>query len=179
MCPKSKKKGLVGLIKASKERKDKNHLNLVGLTSLLIHTNCRKKYTRSDTIKKDIGEATASAAQYQSPKVRRSSAPAFDFKKICFLCAHSAQEGNKAIEKRKVIHSVTSLTFHDRIKEVASARNDTWGKDVHRRLSNINDLVAVKGVYHKQCHTDFVRAVSMPKAKIEQPRDEHITKAME
>lgn len=47
-----KEKGILGLVKASKERKDYKHESFRGLTSLLIHTSCRKNYTRADTIKK-------------------------------------------------------------------------------------------------------------------------------
>lgn len=47
-----KEKEILGLIKASKERKDDKHKSYRGLTSHLIHTSCRKNYTRTDTIKK-------------------------------------------------------------------------------------------------------------------------------
>lgn len=58
-----REKGILGLIKASKERKDEKHRSFRGSTSLLIHTSCCKNYTRTDTIKKDVREASTSKGE--------------------------------------------------------------------------------------------------------------------
>lgn len=55
-----KEKGILGLVKASKERKDDKHESFRGFTSFLVHTICRKNYTRTDTIKKYVREASTS-----------------------------------------------------------------------------------------------------------------------
>lgn len=80
-----REKGILGLMKASKERKDDKHRGFYGLTTLLIHTSCRKNYTRIDTIKKDVRESSTSKEE-AGPSQLRSSVPKFNFKNNCLLC---------------------------------------------------------------------------------------------
>lgn len=74
-----REKGTLGLIKASKERKDDKHLIFHSFTSFLIHTSYRKNYTRTDTLKRDVREASISKED-AGPSQLRSAAPKFDFK---------------------------------------------------------------------------------------------------
>lgn len=174
-----REKGILGLIKASKERKDEKHRSFRGSTSLLIHTSCCKNYTRTDTIKKDVREASTSKGE-TGPSQLRSSAPKFDFKNNCLLCTHYVKEKTKIrLGKRRVVHSVETLTFQNRIREACSMRKDSWGDEVLGRLTSINDLVAEKAVYHKDCYHIFVKPISFPTPKAEIPRDSHVTQAME
>lgn len=175
-----KEKGILGHIKASKERNDDKYRSFFDSTSLLIHTSCRKNYTRTDTIKKDVRQASSSNEE-AGPSQLRSSAPLFDFKNHCFLCTRCLNEDiKKPLNKRRVVHSVETLTVKYRIKEVSSLRNDAWGNEVLGRLSCINDLVAEEAKYHKDCYFSFVKPVSYPKLqKAEIPRDTHVVEAME
>lgn len=101
-----REKRILDLIKGSKERNDDKHQSFRGLTSLLIHTSCRKNYTRTDTIKKDVREAFTSKEE-AGPSQLRSSAPKFNFKNNCLFWAHCVKEDTKKLmNKRKVVHSV-------------------------------------------------------------------------
>lgn len=163
-------KGIVGLIKASQERKDEKHRIFRGLTSLLIHANCRKNYTRVDTIHKDVRNASTSQEE-AGPSQLRSSAPQFDFKSNCFLCGYYVQEKTKTPHsKRRTVHKNETLTLQCRIREVCSMRKDSWGDAVLGRLSSINDLVAEGAVYHKDCHNTFVKPINFPCSKAESKR---------
>lgn len=174
-----KQKGILGLIKASKDRKDDKHQVFHALTSVLIHTNCRKNYTRPDTIKKDVRVASTSQEEAGSSQLR-SSAPQFDFKTNCLLCAHNVQEQTTTpLSRRRIVHSVETLSIQYRIREACSMRKDSWGDAVLGRLASINDLVAEGAVYHKDCYRTFVKPIDFPSPKAEIPRDSHITEAME
>jgi len=174
-----KEKGILGLVKASKERKDDKHESFRGLTSLLIHTSCRKNYTRTDTIKKYVMEASTSQEETGSSQLR-SSVPKFNFKSNCLFCGHCAkEETKKPLAKRRIVHSVETLTVQNRIREVCSMREDTLVDEILRRLSSISDLVAEEAVYHKDCYINFLKPTSLQTPKIEIPRDSHVTKTME
>lgn len=137
-----REKGILGLVKASKERKDNNHESYRGLTSLLIHTSCRQNYTRTDPIKKYFREASTSKEE-TGPSQLRSSVPKFSFKSNCLFCGHCVkEETKKPIAKRKIVHSVETLTIQNRIREVCSMREDILSDEVLGRLSSINDLVS-------------------------------------
>lgn len=174
-----KEKGILGLLKASKEREDHKHESFRGLKSLLIHTRCRKNYTRTDTIKKYVREASTSKEETGQSQLR-SSIPKFNFKNNCLFCGLCAkEETKKSLAKRKIVHSVETLTVQSRIREVCSLRKGYLSDEVLCRLSSINDLVAEKAVYHKDCYIYFLKPTSLKSPKTEIPRDSHVKKAME
>lgn len=174
-----REKGILGLMKASKERKDDKHRGFYGLTTLLIHTSCRKNYTRIDTIKKDVRESSTSKEE-AGPSQLRSSVPKFNFKNNCLLCAQCTNEKKKSpLDKRRIVHSVQTLTIQYRIREACFMRKDSWGEEVLGRLSSINDLVADEAVYHKDCYHKFMKPISSLPPKSELPKYSHVTQAME
>lgn len=77
------------------------------------------------------------------------------------------------------MHSVETLTVQSRTREMCSLRKDYLSDEVLCRLSSINDLVAEKAVYHKDCYIYFLKPTSLKTPKTEMPRDSHIKKAME
>ena len=85
--PRVGEKGILSLVEVSKETKDKTQ-HLVDLTSLLIHTSCRKKYTRTQSIVADLKRALTSSESTEPARVR-SSVSTFDFKKNCFFYVQS------------------------------------------------------------------------------------------
>lgn len=153
------KKGIIGLVNASKRRNDNKHKHFQSATKLFVHTSCRKDYTRSETISKDARVSNYPPSE-PGPSTSRISTPQFNFKICCFFCSKSFEdETKKPIEKRRIVHSVTTLNFQDRVKEVGLERNDVWGNNVFERLNSAYDLVAEEAKYHKDCHTTFMRPI--------------------
>ncbi|GBL89407.1 hypothetical protein AVEN_134174-1 [Araneus ventricosus] len=81
-------KGIDGLIKASIARKDGKHELFKGQKKIVLHASCRKKYTRPQSITRDLKIAVLDKQPLTSSSTPclRSSQLEFDFKSKC-LCA--------------------------------------------------------------------------------------------
>jgi hypothetical protein len=89
-------RGLKTLINASIERGDEFSEYLKDQTSVTVHKQCRKNYTRKDTIaalKRKQDEEQASTSKISPPRTRaRVSASSFCFKKCCLFCGNELDE---------------------------------------------------------------------------------------
>ncbi|GBM50317.1 hypothetical protein AVEN_9074-1 [Araneus ventricosus] len=81
-------KGIDGLIKESIARKDGKHELFRGQKKIVLHASCRKKYTRPQSITRDLKMAVLDGQPLTSSSTPclRSSQLEFDFKSKC-LCA--------------------------------------------------------------------------------------------
>ncbi|GBN06537.1 hypothetical protein AVEN_10689-1, partial [Araneus ventricosus] len=79
-------KGIDGLIKASIARKAGKHELFRGQKKIVLHASCRKKYTRPQSITRDLKIAVSDGQPLTSTPCLRSSQLEFDFKSKC-LCA--------------------------------------------------------------------------------------------
>jgi len=178
-------RGLDKLINASVERGDRKHEQLQKLTSIKVHVQCRKEYTRPSSInaykKKRENEEEVAAATSPLKKKMRSSQFAFDFKNCCFICGKDAdekKENKKRKELRLKISHVCTLGFEKNIINVAKARGDEWAKAVQKRVILNTDLVAAEAKYHQHCLNKFNLPVSRQK-KSGRPADENVAEAMD
>lgn len=72
---------------------------------------------------------------------------------------------------------VETFGFRRSILKIAEQRNDTWGKQVKKRILPVNDLVAADAEYHRACHKKFILKVAQK--KVGRPEDELVNAAME
>ena len=77
------------------------------MDTLLIHTECRKNYTRPQSIKAHLKrQAPSTSSETPEPSTLRSKQLKFDFKTKCFFCAESVEgEEKKPKERRRKIFS--------------------------------------------------------------------------
>ncbi len=82
--------------------------------------------------------------------------------RICGLQASSAVENKKPKNRSDQIMLVSTLEAKE-LLQTAAKKRDELGKTVLRRLSNVIDLVAAKGRYHRRCHKSFFTPVNVTK----------------
>lgn len=128
--------------------------HLKSITSLKVHSECRKNYTRptsvkaSSTVKEQLQQGT-------SRLVRSGTNQGFDIKIHCLSCGNdpSFKASTKISTKyRKVVHEVRTLQIKESIKKQALLRNDEWGQLVLLRIATVGDLVAAEAKYCHDCH---------------------------
>ena len=145
-------RGIETIIQRSLENEDGLHAKLVDCSSIVVHTNCRKNYTRpakklSSTVK--MGP--------EKPNLR-SEIREFDFKTDCFFCGEEASsriEKNKGVKNRRSIYEVRTIEMRDNVISRALERGDEWGEVVLARASSVIDFVAAEAKYHKPCYARF------------------------
>lgn len=177
-------KGIQGLIRASKNRKDGKHILLSGAKSVVVHATCRKRYTRSSSIIADLRQSTPSTSSASTSGLR-SSQPLFNFKLKCLFCAETinekfyAKEKKKPKQRRREVHPVRSLQFSSTVVNAAKKRNDEWGNNVFRRIINTSDLVAAEGIYHLDCYKRFLLTHESTTGRSSgRPNEEYVSVAM-
>lgn len=94
-CVSVKAKGIANLINSSKTRFDNKWKSLVNLKNVLVHKDCRKNYTRPDTIRKCVNEKE-STSNISPVKGKLRSNYIFKFKEKCLFCDN---ECSKELEK--------------------------------------------------------------------------------
>lgn len=127
-------KGLKTLCKFSALRKDNLFCENVE-TEVILHTNCRKKYTKQNV--KGVYKPLQSSSQDNvapEPTGCSSSSSDFPFKEKCFLCAEDLsddiidKENRKPLDKRIVILPITKDSTKETIlkalRETSSSTND-------------------------------------------------------
>lgn len=91
-------KGIKGLLNASVTRKDGKSSLFRWISSGVVHTSCRKRYTRPESVAADVrslGETESGLGEAEagpSGICRRSYIPRFDFKEKCLFCCGSIDE---------------------------------------------------------------------------------------
>ena len=90
-------KGQQSLVSASAERADGLEQRLSSATSLVVHTECRKNYTRKSSIESLKRKSASVDCTDMSPKLQlRSSLRKFDFKLDCLFCAEEIDENSNS-----------------------------------------------------------------------------------
>lgn len=177
-------RGLKTLIDSSTERSDGFNEYLKNKTSVTIHKQCRKAYTRKSSIaaaKRQRDAEIATTPGISPPRTRiRSNESSFCFKKYCLFCGNEADktaEMKKAQHLRRRVSQVSTLDFKKTILKEAQTRSDELARSVIARIQYEYDLVAAKAMYHSDCYTSFVKPISG--GKIGRPESDSITSAME
>ena len=159
------KRGIAGIIAASNERADGKFEQSGSELSIVVHKSCRKEYTRPTSIeaaKRKQLEERKDESKRSSQVSLRSSVPAFDFRRNCLFCGEEAsqeKEKKKEVKYRKVINTVTTLTFKDSVKQRCDERQDELGRLVQARVDSVHDLVAAEARYHRVCDQSFFTAL--------------------
>lgn len=175
-----KAKGIAAFIKSSKQRLDDKWKTLVNVENVKVHPDCRRNYTRPDSIKKYVNQQKE--MMMTSPvKGKLRSTYVFNFKKNCLFCDKKCSiedELKKSKERRDIIFNVCTLHFKHSVEDMAKMRNDEWGKTVLKRLESVICLVAEEAIYHKSCERKFCKTISsQEKKKRGRPQDEDALKA--
>jgi hypothetical protein len=120
---------------------------------LFVHNSCRKKITRTDTLKcTDHDKADKQCVKRKT----RSSDGGFDWRGMCFLCG-DVLEGDKE-ETREVKTSLVDKKMAEVIAQ--RGENDDWSLEVKSRMALCTDLFAVDARYHVKCYARFVKKVA-------------------
>ncbi|CAH2086035.1 unnamed protein product [Euphydryas editha] len=171
-------RGLQTLKTASIERNDGHIDYLNTLSSVNVHSECRKVYTSKNVIiaskrRTDESEPSTSSA----PRKKRNEV--FDFGKLCLFCGQEADEiaeKKKKLKYRRTISNVSTLAFKDNVIKRAEERNDSLGELVKERIYYEYDLIAAEAKYHTICYTNFLTRV--PSADKKPRQDDQVTEAM-
>lgn len=123
-------RGLQTLKTASIERNDGHIDYLNTLSSVNVHSECRKVYTSKNVIiaskrRTDESEPSTSSAS------RKKRNEVFDFGKLCLFCGQEADEiaeKKKKLKYRRTISNVSTLAFKDNVIKRAEERNDSLGE---------------------------------------------------
>ena len=142
-------KGLQTLLASSISRNDGLAQKMEIDSPLILHTECRKQYTRPSSIqaakRKDEFPPHASTATSGKRLKLRSSELEFDFKRECLFCTENVSDNVKlAVDRRKSTSIVRTLEFRDTVVIRATEREDQWGDSLLARVCNTIDLVAVE-----------------------------------
>ncbi|KAE9525163.1 hypothetical protein AGLY_014407 [Aphis glycines] len=167
-CVSVKAKGITNLINSSKARFNNKLKSLVNLENVLVHKDCRKNYTRPDTIRKCVNE-------------KEGTSNISPVKENCLFCDNECSkelEKKFSKERRDSIIQVSTLHFKTSIMDVANKRNDEWGKEVLKRLDSVVCLVSEESKYHKSCERKFCSKNPVDKNKKRgKPQDEDLANA--
>lgn len=150
-------KGRETLITASLSRNDGLDEIFEKQTPLIVHTDCRKNYTRPSSIKADLRRhsqqiPTSPTCQPQL----RSHEKELNFKTQCLFCATNVSTSTKIpVKRRKTVYEARTLEFKENILLHASRRNYEWARSVSTRVHSVFDLVAAEAKYHEECRVDF------------------------
>ena len=180
-------KGRTKIIEASRQRDDGRHHDLQNLQPLLVHTSCRKEYTRQTSILSFLktqtrleASATADAAREEpyagrpaGPRLR-STESSFDIYTDCIHCGLKAIDTNKRGSDRVAdkVYTCQSIPYIEKIKVQCNVRNyDQCSEDVLFRIALISDFVAGEVRYHNRCRVNFFRN---KKPRCEQTLDKQV-----
>lgn len=178
-------KGIEGLVSASIARNDGKSEFFMGKTSGVVHTVCRKNYTRPQSIVSSRRSSGESEPGTSAGSTRRSSVPTFEFKKKCFFCCGTIDEAfqkkqqKKPLGKREVVSYVRTLEMKNSIFKAAGEREDDWSDQVLRRISTAGNLVAAEAMYHQSCSAKFFTIPAKRAEKRGRPAIDYVTAAME
>lgn len=171
-------RGLQTLRTASIERND-GHINYLNtLSSVNVHSECRKVYTSKNVIAASKRRTEESEPSTSSAPRKKRNEP-FDFKNWCLFCSHEANEAAERKKKhkyRRTISNVSTLAFKDNVIKKAEERNDSFGELIKERILYEYDLIAAEAKYHTICYTNFLTRV--PSADKNPCQDDQVTQAM-
>lgn len=172
-------RGIPTLFKFSKIKQD-NLFSDLTLKSVVLHSSCRKNYTRPVTDKKN-----------DAVNREQRQTVAFNFKVNCFFCGLKCVKDRKLTEKQSQnIHlviqrksrieigryvnisknlQVETIEFRANIMEHCATRDCDVSKRVTFLLSNINDLVAAECRYHGHCYRNIMRPLNTSSNPVGRP----------
>ena len=116
--------------------------------NVVLHSSCKKRYTRPQTISRDL-KVVPSEQQpgtSRSEPFLRSTQIKFHFKTKCLLCSESiddtfyATQRKRPLHKRRQVYQVQTTKFDESLVARAKERKDEWGDTIARRVSTVGDI---------------------------------------
>ena len=126
-----------------------------------IHVDCQKSTYNELKRKRDSVNAK---------KYTRTQSSKFNWKENCLFCGETCVEDKKHPDRKKM-RMATTIPFKERLIFACQKRDDEWGEEVGRRVTNCNDLVAVEACYHISCNERFLGKHSTFKSPSGRPTD--------
>lgn len=143
--------------------------------------DCRKNYTRPQTIQKCISNLNQAGTSSSPVRIRLRSTYTFEFNENCLFCDHPcSKELETKLNKdcRDSIVYVSTLHFKQSVLDLANKRNYEWSKQVLRRINSVICLVSEEAKYHKSCERKFFNYIpSTENRKRGRPHDELLANA--
>ncbi len=150
-------RGLDTIRNSSVRRNDDIVEKLVDVSSICVHTECRRSYTRESNI------ASAQIPFVDKSQTLRSAQQTFDITQHCLFCGDECDQisdQKKPVDKRNM-YEMRKIPNKESIQHAAAARNDEWGRTVSARVEAvISDLVAAEARYHTPCYCKFFKMPS-------------------
>ena len=148
----------------SAAKRKKQLLTKVGDT---VHLHCRVDYTkrpRSPSLYPNAATTSASTSVSERLRARGAQQTSFDYKNSCVLCANIITRREK---ENGEISWVGTLLFQDMLHEAignvrTEPENCEWNDEVKGRLNFAIDLPAEDALYHRKCHTYFLKGLAKP-----------------
>lgn len=150
------------IVQSSLKRQDGRDRYLCAAEPLIVHTLCRKDYTRDTTIISQTKnhELLTQSKEIRPPLLRSAAVQGFDIKNDCVVCGKEIEKSRN----RKGIYKESdracqgeTLPYIEKFRETALKRNDDVGNEVLCRLSSCIDLPAAEVKYHNNCRLHFFR----------------------
>ena len=133
--------------------------NLQNNIPTFIHLTCRDKLRNQSRPRSrlDINEPDLSKRP-----ARRSDVGDFDFKAQCFYCEKTCTPDFRHPYRNifEVVSTKDTKIYSGSLK-ICSKREDTYAKNIERRLLSVCDLVVAEANYHPVCRSNFEN--SLPK----------------
>ena len=131
-----------------------------------IHVDCQKSTYNELKRKRDSVNAK---------KYTRTQSSKFNLKENYLFCGETCVEDKKH-PGRKKMRMATTIPFKERLEYLTrifacQKRDDEWGEEVRRRVTNCNDLVAVEARYHISWNERFLGKHSTFKSPSGRPTD--------
>ena len=106
-------KGVQAIRSASTARNDDLNEKLDVTSSVAIHAECRKQYTRPSSIKAHKRKCDRPLFAPASAKKMRSSESGFDFKRDCMFCGkYACVDPKLAVKRRRSTSEVRTLEYN-------------------------------------------------------------------
>lgn len=156
------KRGLETLKQASGERNDGLLEYLNTREVVYAHKSCRQKYINQKYIRAYKKQEKQTNLSPPKKRLRSSSLCGFDWETLCFICGEEAideKEKKRNKNVRRKIHLVNNKEMKSTILELIKVERDDYCREIHKRISGVIDLVALKARYHGDCYLSLKNSV--------------------
>ncbi|GBM49895.1 hypothetical protein AVEN_92161-1 [Araneus ventricosus] len=150
-------RGLKTWIDSIIERNDGCIEYLKDTQSVRIHAQCRKMYTRKTSIAVAKRQREMKASTSLRVHLVLEPDQASQFFVLRILKQMKRLKRKKALNIRRIICQVATLSFKDNILKVAQNRSDDVSKNVIACIQYEYDLVAAEAKYHNSYYNSFLR----------------------
>ena len=153
------------VVRKNTELKTNLENKLRNVSIIQVHVNCRKRYA-------DLRGLLEMVPPGKKVKTTRSNMPYFDWKLNCLFC-------EQTVTRKEKSGRVETLEIKEKILKKCKENNPCTSlpiENIHHRVLNCHDLVAVEAIYHQNCLRNFFKEMSTPESKNIKGRPEDLMK---